>query len=248
MTSVKLLKLFAVSLMAWGFLFSCATQEKDLNTAEGLFAYAKEFQDAERYEVALTKYADVRNKFPYSNLATEAELAIADVHYMRESYTESEVAYQNFRDLHPKHPKSDYVLYRIAMSYYMQLPETIDRDLNVGKDAIYHFSELIKLYPKSEYIVDSKTKRDEIYSRLAQKEIYIADFYFKQEKYSSALRRYESTLNKFPGLGFDPRAHFGAAKCAQALADKKKQDLHAQALKTKYPNSDEARMLKSEGL
>lgn len=248
MTSVKSLKLFVVSLLAWSLLFSCASQEKDLNTAEGLFAYAKEFQDAERYEVAMAKYTEVRNKFPYSNLATEAELAIADVHYARESYTESEVAYQNFRDLHPKHPKSDYVLYRIAMSYYMQLPETIDRDLSVGKDAIYHFSELVKLYPKSEFAADSKMKRDDVYSRLAQKELYIADFYYHQEKFSAALRRYESALNKFPGLGFDPRAHFGAAKSAQKISDKKKEDLHATALTSKYPNSDEAKKLKSEGL
>lgn len=248
MTSVKSLKLFMVSLIAWSVLFSCASKEKDLNTAEGLFAYAKEFQDAERYEVALAKYAEVRNKFPYSSLATEAELAVADVHYLRESYPEAEVAYQNFRDLHPKHAKSDYVLYRIAMSYYMQLPETNDRDLSLGKDAIYHFSELVKLYPKSQYTADSKTKRDEIYSRLAEKEIYIADFYFKQEKFASALRRYESTIYKFPGLGFEPRAHLGAVKCAKQLADSKKQEFHAKALQTKYPNSNEARLLKSEGL
>ena len=248
MTSVKSLKLFVVSLMAWGLFFSCATQEKDLNTAEGLFAYAKEFQDAERYEVALTKYAEVRNKFPYSNLATEAELAVADVHYLRESYTEAEVAYQNFRDLHPKHAKSDYVLYRIAMSYYMQLPETIDRDLSVGKDAIYHFIELNKLYPKSEFAADSKAKREDVYNRLAQKELYIADFYYQQEKYNSALRRYESALVKFPGMGYDPRAHLGAAKSAKKVSDKKKQELHAKTLSTKYPNSEEARQLKSEGL
>lgn len=248
MTRVKSLKLFVVSLMAWAFLFSCASKEKDLNTAEGLFAYAKEFQDAERYEVALAKYAEVRNKFPYSSLATEAELAVADVHYARESYTESEVAYQNFRDLHPKHAKSDYVLYRIAMSYYMQLPETIDRDLSVGKDAIYHFIEVSKLYPKSEYAADSKIKRDDIYNRLAEKELYIADFYYNQEKYSSALRRYEAALAKFPGLGYDPRAHYGAARSAFKLSDKKKQDQHAQVLTAKYPNSDEAKKLKSEGL
>lgn len=237
-----------VLLITTGFIFSCSTTEKNLNTAEGLFAYAKEFQDAERYEVALTKYADVRNKFPYSSLATEAELAIADVHYLRESYPEAEVAYQNFRDLHPKHAKSDYVLYRIAMSYYMQLPETIDRDLSVGKDAIYHFGELLKLYPKSEYVAEARSKRDDIYSRLAQKELYIADFYFRQEKYASALRRYESTLQKFPGLGFDPRAHLGAAKSAQQVSDEKKKQFHTQTLLSKFPNSEEAQMLKSEGL
>lgn len=242
------MKLFAVCLLALVCLFSCASEEKDLNTAEGLFASAKEFQDAERYDVALTKYADVRNKFPYSHLATEAELAIADVHYVRESYAESEVAYQNFRDLHPKHAKSDYVLYKIAMSYYMQLPETIDRDLTVGKDAIYHFDELIKLYPKSEYVAECRNKRDEVYSRLAQKELYIADFYFKQEKYSSALRRYEAALKKFPGLGFDPRAHLGAAKSANKISDSKKKDLHANALLSKYPSSEEAKNMKAEGL
>lgn len=242
------MKLFALSILTLAFVFSCASQEKDLNTAEGLFAYAKEFQDAERYEVALQKYADVRNKFPYNHLATEAELAIADVHYLRESYTESEVAYQNFRDLHPKHPKSDYVVYKTAMSFYMQLPETIDRDLSVGKDAIYHFNEAIKNYPKSEFAADSKVKRDEITSKMAEKEVYIADFYYKQEKYASALRRYEGALKKFTGLGFDPRIHLGAAKSANQLADSKKKEMHAQILLSKYPNSDEAKLLKSEGL
>jgi outer membrane protein assembly factor BamD len=242
------MKFILISILTLAFLFSCASQEKDLNTAEGLFAYAREFQDAERYEVALQKYADVRNKFPYSHLATEAELAIADVHYQRESFTESEVAYQNFKDLHPKHPKSDYVVYKIAMSYYMQLPETIDRDLSVGKDAIYHFNETLKNYPKSEYAADAKAKRDDITLRLAEKEVYIADFYFKQEKYASALRRYEVALKKFPGLGFDPRAHLGAAKSAHQLSDSKKKDFHSQALLSKYPTSDEAKLLKNEGL
>lgn len=248
MLSVKSLKLFGVSLIVSCFFLSCATQEKDLNTAEGLFAYAKEFQEAERYEVALAKYADVRNKFPYSPLATEAELAIADVHYLRESFPEAEVMYQNFRDLHPRHPRSDYVLYRIAMSYYMQLPETIDRDLSVGKDAAYHFNELIKLYPKSTFVTDAKTKKDDVYSRLAQKDLYIADFYFRQAKYTSALRRYEMTLKKFPGIGYDAKAHFGAAQSAKALSESEKQKYHTQILKSKFPSAEETQIIIKEGL
>lgn len=214
----KPLKFFTVLFLSSAFLASCASKEKNLNTPEGMFAYAKEFDEAERYEVALTKYADVRNKFPYSSLATEAELAIADVHYKRESYPEAEVAYQNFRDLHPKHAKSDYVVYRIAMSYYLQLPPTIDRDLSIGKDAIYHFGELIKSYPQSEYVQDSKTKRDEVFKMMAEKELYIADFYFKQKRYSAALRRYQSALKKFGGLGFDERAQKGVEQ-SQAKVD-----------------------------
>ncbi len=238
-----------ITLLIFSVLLSgCASEEKNLSTAEGAFNYAKEFEDAERYEIALTKYADVKNKFPYSHLATEAELAIADVHYKRESFAEAQVSYQNFRDLHPKHPKIDYVVYKIAMSYYSQLPETFDRDLSLGSDAIYHFDEVIKSYPKSTFASECKEKRDETFQKMTEKELYIADFYLKQKKYTAALRRFESTLQKYSGFGFDPRAHLGAARSAKALDNSSKQKYHSNMLFTKYPNSDEAAKAKTEEL
>ena len=56
----------------------------------------------------------IKNKFPYSNYATEAQLKIADVYYMQESYGEAAVAYEAFRDLHPKHEKVPYAMFRIG--------------------------------------------------------------------------------------------------------------------------------------
>lgn len=234
--------------LACVFLAGCASEEKNLDTPEGMFKYAQEFDNAERYEIALTKYADVKNKFPYSSLATEAELAIAEVHYKREAYPEAQVSYQNFRDLHPKHPKIDYVIYKTAMSYYMQLPDTIDRDLTLGHDAIYHFGEIIRLYPKSQYAAEAKQKREETYIKLAEKELYIADFYLKQKKFSAALRRYEAMVAKYSGFGLDPRAHLGAARSARALEDPSKRREHSQIILTKYPQSNEAALVKSEDL
>ena len=245
------MKFILIIISIFGSLFilsGCASEEKNLTTAEGAYKYAKEFDDAERYDMALTKYADVKNKFPYSNLATDAEIAIAEVYYKRESFSEAQVSFQNFRDLHPKHPKIDYVVYKIAMSYYSQLPETFDRDLSLGNDAIYHFDEVIKSYPKSEYVKDSKEKRNETYQKLTEKELYVADFYFKQKKYTAALRRFESALQKYTGLGFDPRAHLGAARSAKALDNSSKQKYHADQLLKKYPQSDEAQAAKTEEL
>ncbi len=246
----QIFKLFCLAfLFAFQSLISgCASEEKNLSTAEGAFKYAQEFDQAERYEMALNKYADVKNKFPYHSLATEAELAIADVNYKRESFAEAQLAYQNFRDLHPKHPKIDYVVYRIGMSFFSQLPETYDRDLSLGNDAIYYFDELIRAYPKSQYVLEAKQKKDETFKMLSEKELYIADFYFKQKKYSAALRRYESTLQKFSGIGFDPRAHLGAARSALKIEDSSKQKYHVQMLQKQYPQSDEAAKARSEGL
>ena len=244
----QILFLFFLPPLFLVFFSGCASEEKNLSTADGSFKYAKEFDDAERYDMALTKYADVKNKFPYSNLAIEAEIAIAEVHYKRESFAEAQVSFQNFRDMHPKHPKIDYIIYKIAMSYYSQLPETFDRDLSTGNDAIYHFDELIKSYPHSEYLKDAKEKRDDVYQKLTEKELYVADFYFKQKKYAAALRRFEATLKKYSGLGFDPRAHLGAARAAKALENSEKQKYHSHILQTKYLQSDEARVAKLEEL
>jgi len=246
----SVIKIFTLVFLCGSFfVFSgCASEEKNVNTAEGAFKYAQEFDEAERYELALAKYADVKNKYPYSSLATEAELAIADVHYKRESFAEAQLSYQNFRDLHPKHPKIDYVVFRIAMSYYMQLPDTFDRDLSLGNDAIYHFDELIKSYPQSQYVIEAKQKREQTYHQLMEKELYIADFYFKQEKFNAALRRYEAAIKKYSGIGFDPRAHLGAARSAKKLADSEKQKYHVSKLMKDYSQSNEAQKAKSEGL
>lgn len=237
---LKLLFIFTISIL----FNSCASEEKNANTPEGLFKIAKEYDDAERFEVAVQKYTEVKNKFPYSSFATLAELAIADTHYKRESYPEAQISYQNFRDLHPKHPKIDYVIYKTGMSYFEQLPDTIDRDLTLANDAIYSFNEIIKSYPKSEYSKEAKEKREKAFIMLAEKEIYIADFYYKQKNYESALTRYLSAYTKYPGFGLDPKALLGTVKSANKLNDVKKVKQYTQILVTQFKQSDEAQLVK----
>lgn len=246
MTS-KILKLLFIFTFV-SFFYGCSSDEKKADTAESAFKVAKEFDDAERYEIALQKYADVKNKFPYSSLATAAELAIADVHYKRESFPEAQVAYQNFRDLHPKHAKIDYVIFKIGMSYFQQLPETIDRDLSLALDAIYSFNEITKSFPYSEHFKEAKEKTEKAYIMLTEKELYIADFYFKQEKYDSALGRYENAYNKYYGYGLDPRSLLGAIRSAEKLENTKKLKQYTSILLNKFGNSDEAKTIKKEGL
>lgn len=244
--TLKLLFIFTI-LLSTSFLFGCASDEKNADTPEGAFKIAKEYEDAERFEIAIQKYADVKNKFPYSSFATASELAIADVQYKRESYPEAQIAYQNFRDLHPKNPKIDYVIFRTGMSYFLQLPETIDRDLSLATDAIYSFNELVKSYPKSEFFREASEKREQAYVMLAQKELYVADFYFKQKKFDSALLRYESAYKKYSGFGLDPRSLFGAVRSAQKLSDHAKQKAYSNLLISKFSSSDEAQKLKNLG-
>jgi outer membrane protein assembly factor BamD len=246
----KILKLLFIFTIL-NFLCSCASEEKNADTAEGAFKIAKEYDDAERFEIAIQKYSDVKNKFPYSSFATMAELAIADVQFKRESYPEAQIAYQNFRDLHPKHNKIDYVIFKTGMSYFLQLPDSIDRDLSLAHDAIYSFNEIIKSFPNSEFVKEAREKREKSFIMLAEKELYVANFYYRQEKYDSALLRYEAAYNKYPGFGLDPKALLGAARSAAQLKDADKQKFYSNLLLTKFSKSTEAeqaRRLEKEGL
>lgn len=232
----------------FSFLLSCASDEKSASTPDGLYKIAKEYDESERFDVALQKYAEVKNKFPYSTFAVQSELAIADLHFKRESFAESQIAYQNFRELHPKHPRTDYVLFRIGLSFYEQLPDSIDRDLSLAHDAIYNFDELLKAYPQSEFVGAAKEKREKSFSMLAEKELYVADFYLKQEKFEPALHRYENIITQYSGFGFDPRALLGAARAAHKTDNESKQKKYSALLLSQYANSNEARLVKSEGL
>lgn len=221
-----------------GFLISgCSTVEKNSNEPAGAFAIAEEFDQGERYEEAIRRYSEVKNKFPYSNFATRAELAIADVYYKQESYAEAQVAYQMFKELHPTAPQADYVQFRIGMSYFNQLPSTIDRDLAVANDAIISLSDLIKKFPNSTHISEAKEKRSAAIKMLAEKEEYIADFYFKRKIFDSALTRYEGLYSNYRGLGFDSKALSRAAISAKKIGDAAKAKKYQELLAREFPGS-----------
>lgn len=229
--------LFSILLAAT--ITGCSSTEKRSDTPEGLFAIAQEFEASERFELAILRYTEVKNKFPYSSYATRAELAIADAHYKAESWPEAQVSYQAFRELHPTHPQIPYVIFRTGMSYFQQLPSTVDRDLTLAHDAIASFDEVIRRYPQSEHAKEAREKREAALKMLAGKEEYIADFYFRRGMYDSALPRYEGLLQTYPNLGFDAKALSRAAISARRLDQTAKARQYLSQLEQKFPDNDE---------
>ncbi len=239
--------LISVMVCAFSVLhIGCSSKEKNADTAEGAYAIAQEFDKDELWERAIQKYQEVKNKYPYSRFAAMAELAIADCHYKDEAYGEAQVSYQAFKDLHPKHPQSDYVTHRLAMSFFNQLPNTIDRDLALASSAILYFDEVIKQYPNSPNVKEATEKRTAAYKMLAEKELYIADFYFKHDKFDSALARYEGLLQKYPDQGFDAKALSKSAISAARNGDQDKAKKYLKELNTRFAGSPEADQARKE--
>ncbi len=176
-----------ISLVLLLISISCSSDKpKGKTEAEILYKEAQELMEAERFILATEKLNLIKTQHPYSFYATPAELLQADVLFEQENYVESAAAYLLFRDFHPKHEKIPYVVYKIAESYYKQIPDTIDRDLEPAMEATKYYDEVIQKYGDSSYARDAKKRIEKCKKMLRQKDQYIADFYFKTKEWSAA--------------------------------------------------------------
>lgn len=183
------------------FIVACSSTDKSgKSEAELLFNEAKELMEAERYILATEKLNAIKTQHPYSFYATPAELMQADVLYLQENYIEAAAAYLLFRDFHPKHERIPYVVFKIAESYYKQIPDTVDRDLDPAIESIKYYEEVIQKYGDSSYRKDADEKIIEAKSMLRAKDQYIADFYFKTGEYSAARYWYLDMLERHQDL------------------------------------------------
>jgi len=174
---------------------ACSTKRPDGATeAEILFKESKELVSKSRYIQANEKLNQIRSQFPYSYYATHAELLQADILFSQESYAEAASAYILFRDFHPKYAELGYVIFRISESFYKQLPPTFDRDLSAGLEAVKYYNELLQNYSNTEYVKDARARIKQIDDMIVQKEVYIADFYFRTKDFKAAKSRYEEII------------------------------------------------------
>ena len=240
---MKPLVILALSL----FFIGCTNSESyDSSTPEGGFKLAEKFQKSSRFEEALVQFNQVKNKFPYSKLATEAKLRIADIYFEREEYPEAQANYQSFKELHPNHPRADYATYQLAMSYFNQLPSTIDRDLSLAQRTMIYFDEVSTTYPQSEFAPKAREGKQKTLKMLAEKEAYVANYYFIREKYEAALGRLETLLKKYPGTGLEKQTLYRAAVSAFRIKEFSKAKTYYQRLTAQYKDSREASAAREE--
>src|SRR5207302_1291007 len=89
---------------------------------------------------------------------------------------------------YPQHQIADLVQYRLAVSYYDQM-KPVEQDQALTGKALAQFKKLVKDYPQSRYASDALAKIDICRGRLAQKELFIAHYYYDQQDNPAAARQ-----------------------------------------------------------
>jgi outer membrane protein assembly factor BamD len=193
-------------------LVSCGGKGIDESDPESLFKDAQEDIKTDHYQVALEKLKVVKNKFPYSKYSVEAQLRIADVYFLQEAYADAAAAYEGFRDLHPKHESAPYAMHRIGKSYFNDIPSPLSRDLTSAQKAVDAYNDFLRRYPQAPEAEEARKELNQARTALADKELYIANFYYKRDHHDSARARFQKVISLYPETEAAKEAQLKLAK------------------------------------
>jgi outer membrane protein assembly factor BamD len=180
------------------FLTGCSSAQVTESDPAALYKDAEDDIKNDHYQIAVDKLRTIRNKYPYSKYAVDAQLRLADVYYLQEDYAEAAAAYETFRDLHPKHEKAPYAMFRIAKSYFKDSPSNVARDLTPAQKSVDAYQDYLRKFPNAPEAAEAKTDLESARKLLADKELYIGNFYFKRDFYDSAKPRFQRVVAVYP--------------------------------------------------
>ncbi len=200
---------------------------------------------------AAKKFTELGKQYPGSDWARKALLMTTYADYQAGSYTDAETSAERFLKEYPSSPDADYVAYLQANAYYEQIPD-ISRDQDSATKAMEAFQNLVKKYPKSEYVEDAKFKIDVTQDQLAGKEMSIGRFYLNRHNYTAAINRFRNVLQYYQTTRHAEEALYRLVEAYLGLGITDEAQTAAAVLGHNFPDSrwyqDAYALLKGKGL
>ncbi len=172
-------------------------KEKEINL-QMIDAYKEGIKAFEEGDVlfAAKKFNEAEILFPQSAWAPRSVLMAAYSYYSQNYYYDAISELERFIKKYPKHERSNYAHFLLAICYYEQIVDE-KKDLEPLLNAEKEFKFVIKNYPDSDFALDSKYKLDLIKDVLASKEVFLGRYYMKKEKWIAAINRFKHVVEHY---------------------------------------------------
>ena len=179
-----------------------------LGSPDKLYEAARRASDNGNYRDAIAYYEQLEARFPFSNPARQGQLDLMYAYYKnREPESAIDQADQFIRE-NPAHPRVDYAYYIKGLVQFERNPNFIERWFNAdlsqrppidARKSFQAFQTLVQHYPNSEYAEDSRQRMIFLRNRLANYEVYVADYYLKRGAYVGAINRCKYAIENYDG-------------------------------------------------
>jgi len=193
-----------ILLLSVFLLLSCSKKNKetviseptDEEKAVSIYAEAVDALNKGDAYYAAKKFKDVESLMPQSTWAAKASLMASYADYTRNSYLKAIFGLERHISNYPADKNISYAHYLIAICYYEQILDE-KKDLQPLLKAKEKFEFIMQTYPNTDYATDARFKMDLIIDQLAAKEMSIARYYMKTQKWIPALNRLKTVVEKY---------------------------------------------------
>ncbi len=246
----RLLKKIVV-LFVFLLISGCGTSQKTVfegqpkSDAERDYRAAVKTLESGSSEDAIKAFNVLKLAYPYATRwTTLADLRIADAYRNTGDYATAAVSYQDFIRTYPTHSEVAYAAYEAANCYYelmpadyFFLPDPWQRDRKTTQQAERALNNFIRKFPEHEKTPVAQEQYREVRKRLANHEIDVAEFYFKQKAYQGVVARLEKAIQDYPDVEVIESAHILLAHSYLELKDPVSAKRILKQLLSNYPQS-----------
>lgn len=241
---ISMLKNIFIFFSIVNFLYSCVASnnnkvnnlEKNIISPEEIYIEGMEYFYQNNFELADQEFKKLKQLFPLSNEAIQAEVMIGFIEYAKMNYEEAIYQFKKIISKYPAHKDLDYIYYMIAMSNYEQITHH-ELDGKYNELSLIAFNQVIKRFPESKYAKDSRQKIILVRTNKAAKHMEIGRFYLKKSNYISALNRFKIVIQEYDETKFAPEALHRMVEAYYAIGMIEEASETASILNYNYPKS-----------
>jgi len=179
-----------------------------------LYGKAYSYYNLRDYDNARFAFKDYLQRDPSSDKSIDVRIRMADSYFAVKDFKEAEEGYRQALSFRNKVSNSDYIVYQYALSLF-----------NSGNSdaAIDELTKLVNLYPRSQYIDNSR--------------YMIGWIFFKKGEYQAAITSYNNVLNSTPGTPLRPIIYYSIGDAYYNLGNYTEAIAQYQLILNQFPNS-----------
>ncbi len=232
---------FVLLFIACLVLVSCASKApKKAENPVDLYVAGVNLMQTKKYDKAVEKFKAIREQYPFDPMALVAAVKLGDTYFLKKDYVLATGTYEDYFKAHPDEENIPYVLFRLG-ECYEKLSPSVDRDQANTVKGIERITYLRNRYPASSYAKEAETRLKKFIQKLADRELYVGEFYFRTAQYNASIIRLEEMLKRYPDSKNADKALFYLTSSHRELGNQDKSDEYLQRLRTEFPKSLYAR-------
>jgi outer membrane protein assembly factor BamD len=162
-----------------------------------IYEHGQRMLERRAYDKAISDFQELRNFHRDDPLSVKAQLALAEVRFLKGELEEARYAFEEFAQYHPRHPDLDLVTYRIGQCIWRRAPKLAGRDQTTTRSAVNTWWGFDNRFPDSEYAADVGDLLQRGLDRLAAKELWIARFYRRRSAWTAVDGRVRELVRRY---------------------------------------------------